>query len=57
MHNLFGSFARNEFRKDSDIDIAVYAKDYKKLLLNFEQKLGLKIEKRGWQGSRYNSDK
>jgi len=46
LHNLFGSFARNEFRKDSDIDIAVYAKDYKKLPLNFEQKLSLKIEKR-----------
>ena len=43
---LFGSFARNEFRKDSDIDIAVYVKDYKKLPLNFEQKLSLKIEKR-----------
>ena len=43
---LFGSFARNEFRKDSDIDIAVYAKDYKKLPLNFERRLSLKIEKR-----------
>ena len=43
---LFGSFARNEFRKDSDVNIAVYAKDYKKLPLNFERRLSLKIEKR-----------
>ena len=43
---LFGSFARNEFRKDSDVDIAVYVKDYKKLPLNFERRLSLKIEKR-----------
>lgn len=42
---IFGSFARNEFRKDSDIDIAVYVKNYKKLPLNFEQKLSLKNRK------------
>jgi len=40
---LFGSFARREGRKDSDIDIAVFVRNEK---LPFEQKLALKIEEK-----------
>ena len=40
---LFGSFARREGRKDSDIDIAVFVRNKK---LPFEQKLALKIEEK-----------
>lgn len=42
---LFGSFAKAEIKKDSDIDLAVFSISNKKTNLdNFEKKLGRKIQ-------------